>query len=524
MIIIEDVTFSLPLSTIAVNFTDGTSITMPITNECADALENVVEQVRMSFSAAGANKSPTTSPKLSTPGPLSSASSTNGWSAASETDKVSRRTPSSLLLSLLSPLISNNPQSAPAATPKTMPHVTNTSNARVHRRQARSSLVDAYRRYVLPVLKEELPSAYLLWSVKSESERLLKEFEKVKEDVTGILTKSNVDIIELRRRIIPLTRCQSSSSSSLDEETSSLSADTETCSSPLTPATSISSTPVCQTPSFNARLFPTPQAFMTSLPVAHALPHHLRSSYTALYARLEHLVTRLSQMKKLGLRYEREEGKRRWLDGLECGRLADRAVRRGWSSKQLPREVKEILNATPLKGSKLWKSITAEELKRKESESNIHPAMMEDTPYASYGEQDVDSSSESSEEQLPVTPTSKPIFASYPLIRPAMPRLCDQKTNASSLPVDAMPGDSELDQLSEIQHIKAPLPSVARNRLSYNSSPSWENNPVVGKVTSAMESLLLAGPLIKAKLAISGEDVGEEVQIEGFYGQCGLHV
>lgn len=375
------------------------------------------------------------------------------------------------------------------------------------------------------MLKEELPSAYLLWSVKSESERSLKEFEKVKEDVTGILTKSNVDIIELRRRMIPLTRCQSSSSSSLDdEEASSLSTDTETCSSPLTPATSISSTPVCQTPSFNARLFPTPQAFITSLPVAHALPHHLRSSYTALYARLEHLATRLSQLKKLGLRYEREEGKRRWLDGLECGRLADRAVRRGWSSKQLPREVKEILNATPLKSSKLWKSITAEELRRKESERNIHPAMMEDTPYASYGEEDADSASESSEEQLPVTPTSKPIFASYPLIRPAMSRLCDQKINTSSLSVDAMPADIELDQLPQIQHINAPLPSVTRNRLSYNSSPSWENNPVVGKVTSAMESLLLAGPLIKAKLAISGEDVGEEVQIEGFYGQCGLHV
>lgn len=394
----------------------------------------------------------------------------------------------------------------------------------MHRRQARSILVDTYRRYVLPILKEELPSAYLPWSVNSESERLLGEFEKVKDDIVGILTRSNVDMFELRRKMIPFTRCRSSSSSSLDEETSSSSADTETCSSPLTPATSVSSTPSCPTPGFDPKSFRTPQAFIASLPVVHTVPHHLRSSYAPLYARLEHLVTRLSQMKKLGLRYEREEGKRRWLDGLERGRLADRAVRRGWSSKQLPREVKETLNATPLKGSKLWKSITAEEMERKESEREVHSAMLEDTPYASYGEQDSDSESESGEEQLPVTPTAKSIFTSYPLIRPAIPSLCDQINNTSSLSVTSMPADSDLDEPAEVEHIKETFSSVEPTRPSYNSTRSWEDNPMVGKVTSAMGSLLLAGPLIKAKLAISGKDVGEEMQIEGFYGQCGLHV
>lgn len=499
---------------------------MPITEECAKALDNVIEQVQMSFSTANTSGSPTTSTGVRASGSLSSMTSANGLSASSETDKVSRRTPSSLLFSLLSPLISNNPQSASTAASEAAPHVINTSNARMHRRQARSILVDTYRRYVLPILKEELPSAYLPWSVKSESERLLGEFEKVKDDIVGILTKSNVDMFELRRKMIPLTRCQSSSSSSLDEEMSSLSADNETCSSPLTPATSISSTPSCQTPGFEPRSFPTPQAFMTSLPVTHIVPHHLRSSYAALYARLEHLVTRLSQIKKLGLRYEREEGKRRWLDGLERGRLADRAVRRGWSSKQLPREVKETLNATPLKGSKLWKSITADEMKRKESEREVHPAMLEDTPYASYGEEDSDSELESGKEQLPITSTTKPVFTSYPLIRPAMPSLCKQINNAPSLSATSMPADSGVDgdDPPEVQHVKESFPSAEPTRSPYNSSPSWEGSPMVGKVTSAMGSLLLAGPLIKAKLAISGKDVGEEMQIEGFYGQCGLHV
>ena len=96
-------------------------------------------------------------------------------------------------------------------------------------------------------------------------------------------------------------------------------------------------------------------------------------------ARLSLLVSRSSSIRKLNAKYEREEGKRRWMEQLERGRAGDKALRRAFSNGKNTPNVK--LSAEPIKRSGLWRSWTLDDQMRAEikeaAKAALHPAMME---------------------------------------------------------------------------------------------------------------------------------------------------
>ncbi|ORX41027.1 hypothetical protein BD324DRAFT_606724 [Kockovaella imperatae] len=381
--IIDEVTFSMAAQEITVRYIDNSFSLVPLTPECTVQLGNVIQQVHLSFQPAPAPASTTDSaPRASTSSAASvssAASSASGSSTGSSTSGH-RRTPSSLLFSFLSPLLSSN-QSQAAATRYQSPVPTPQPPARVHRRLARSLLVDAYRRHVLPALKEQLPSAYLLWQIASETARHHRDFESLKVDIQTTLGAAGVNA----SFATPMKRSHSGSSSS--ESSSQHSGDLSESDSdegvPVTPATSIfsPSSSECSSPlqSPRRRMVVNPSAYLLTLPPAPTVPDSHRTVYSSQLARLSLLVTRLSSIKKLNAKYEREEGKRRWLESLERGRAGDRALRKAYSNKEPTPNVR--LTAEPIKRSGLWRSWTLDDQMRAEvkeaAKAALHPAMME---------------------------------------------------------------------------------------------------------------------------------------------------
>ncbi|WWC72556.1 uncharacterized protein I206_106518 [Kwoniella pini CBS 10737] len=387
--IIDDVTFSLPTSTIMVNFIDGSSTTLPVSEACVAQLQRVVEEVQLSFNA------PTTLPS-SPRSSISSIASTSSASSSHASTSTPRRTPSSLLLSLLSPLLPSSSSYAPSRPSLAAPPC---APARVHRRAARSLLVDTYRRYVLPTLKEQLPCSYFPWAIASETSRQMEDFSKVRDEINRIIDNCGISREILNQRVA-LQRTRSISSSSLDSMSTDES-DSESVPSPVTPATSVFSTSTCVTPCRRPASPMSPQNFLLSIPPAHALPNQYRMAYASQLARLTQIASRVHQIKKLSVRYEREEGKRRWLEGLERGRLSDKSLRRAFLSAKYPSGSHVIVTkAEVTKCSKLWRSTTWEDIEREAEEklNNTHPAMMDISDNEEHVESDED------DEEGPITP------------------------------------------------------------------------------------------------------------------------
>ncbi|WWC92272.1 uncharacterized protein L201_007226 [Kwoniella dendrophila CBS 6074] len=411
--IIDDVTFSLPNASITINFIDGSSTVLPISISCQAQLHRVVEEVQLSFTA------PTTvpsSPRSSISSVASTSSTSSSLSRTPSNPATPRRTPSSLLLSLLSPLLSGNSQVAPTRPSLAAPPC---APARVHRRAARSLLVDTYRRHVLPLLKTQLPGSYFPWAIASETSKQMEEFTRVQSEINGIIDNCGISREDLQRRVSTSTsiaRSRSASSSSM-ESLSDDESDNDNIPSPVTPATSVFSSSTCATPfrrSSSSSSATSPKSFLLSIPPAHFLPGQYRMAYATQLSRLTKIASRINQIKRLNIRYEREEGKRKWLESLERGRLADRSLRKAFSNGESPLGMTTASTSTK---SRLWRSFTSEDLQKEqeqmESQINTHPAMMD---CSDSGEEfievvsiidssDVDAGlSESEEEEGPITP------------------------------------------------------------------------------------------------------------------------
>ncbi|KAK6906640.1 hypothetical protein I204_00550 [Kwoniella mangroviensis CBS 8886] len=388
--IIDDVTFSLPSLSITINFIDGSSTTLPISISCSAQLQRVVEEVQLSFTA------PTTVPNSPRSSISSIASTSSASSSSAANPSTPRRTPSSLLLSLLSPLL---PSSSTCSPPRPSLAAPPCAPARVHRRAARSLLVDTYRRYVLPLLKEQLPCSYFPWAVASETFRQMEEFSKVQSEINRIIDGCGInrDILDRRTANSSVSRIRSSSSSSL-QSMSDDESDSDSTPSPITPSTSVFST-CASSPSSNSsrNLAVSPREFLLSIPPAHALPAKDQMAYSSQLARLTQIASRISQIKKLSMRYEREEGKRRWLEGLERGRLSDKSLRKAFSLGEYPKTLTapSCFTSEVNRSSRLRQSYTVEDLERElDEESQLrHPAMM-----------DISDSEEDEEEEGPITP------------------------------------------------------------------------------------------------------------------------
>lgn len=354
-------TFSLPHKTIVVHFIDGTSINVDLSNDCIAQLGRVVNEVQLSFAAANAPPAP--------PPPV-----------ASPADASGRRSPMSIISSLITPLIS-----APQQRPVLPPHVAvHQQPARAHRRQARSLLVDAFRRHVLPTLKESLPSAFLLWTIQSEANQKVSEFNKARDEIIELVEMSGLQLDLAVEASLPHDRRSSGSTMGGDSEFSAT-----------------SSSDYFMAPG-------SPQRFLASVPAVSAMPVAQRPVYSAQLTRVTHLASRLGNITKLATRYEREEGKRQWLEHMDLTRDADKALRRAFSNGLLRRT--DALNATPLQRSSLSQSVTAADLDMASGLTLVPSpsleSIMENDMSDMESEPELDDRSSScSPEPLPLTPT-----------------------------------------------------------------------------------------------------------------------
>ncbi|BEI81461.1 hypothetical protein CcaverHIS002_0206210 [Cutaneotrichosporon cavernicola] len=337
--IVDNVTFSLPHSTILVHLVDGRTLNLDLSDECVATLHRVVREVQLSFAAAAAP--PPTPPPAASPAASPRSSMSSERSACSGTlspaSAAGRRTPGALLFSLLSPLLPTSPR---AQTPA---HVAaHQQPARAHRRQARSLLVDAYRRYVLPTLKERLPTHYLVWAIQSEAGSKMDEFVTLRDDICHMLSEMGIEFD-------PTAEC--SFSRSVTPRSPSIS--TAASSSEFGDATSNNDED--SDPS-------SPTGFLLRIPPAHTVPLRHRSAYSQQVTRVSELAGRVGSITQLASRYECEENKRKWLDQLDLQRDAEKAVRRAFSNRLLP--ATDARSAVPVRRSSLSQSVTAQDIER----------------------------------------------------------------------------------------------------------------------------------------------------------------
>lgn len=142
---------------------------------------------------------------------------------------------------------------------------------------------------------------------------------------------------------------------------------------------------------------PTPQSFLFSIPPTHVIPASHQHSYTILHQRMSHLSARLQSITRLSVRYEKEESRRMWLEGVESGKAVDRGLRRAWSNGQ----VKSVHFNGPSTKSALRRVISSEDVERADRQG-ASALMIE--------EEMSDSESMDEDSLVPLTP-SDPAFA-----------------------------------------------------------------------------------------------------------------
>ncbi|KAF8523799.1 hypothetical protein BU17DRAFT_63727 [Hysterangium stoloniferum] len=201
--LLDSVTFDLGTLIVTCLFIDGTTEEWPLSDRCIRLLETVVEDVNLSVEAEGDADRPKPTPPASPPSPLPSVHKPKKrrsflatlMASFSNSNSSSSTTPSSLPPPPTLPLPLQPPP--PVLTPPGVPP------CRFHRRRARSTLVDAYRRFVTSELtaryrsrharvdkdKSDLPQGgpcYALWVARST-------LRSVGEDMGRVLAGAAVE-------------------------------------------------------------------------------------------------------------------------------------------------------------------------------------------------------------------------------------------------------------------------------------------------------------------------------------------
>ena len=327
--------------------------------------------------------------------------------------------------------------------------------ARLHRRAARSILVDTFRRFILPTLKAQLPSAYLPWAASLEIERRLAEFTEIQQKVDALLVG-----FKWSPRV-PLRRFRTCAGSMSSDDSDSDYDATSGCES--TPATSVFSDMTVD--------LKNPHNYLSSVPPVHLLPTELQAQYSRLIDHIGDIAARVQSLKRLNAKFAREEGKRAWLDTLERGRISDKALRRALSNGELTRERCKLENIPiePMTRSRLWRSWTAADQERSERQAELstHPAMMED---------DSDTESER-EDDMPITPTQV-LFGRANHIDLPSPhdREPSLSTSASSDSLDE--DDVRTPEMSPEPDMLTLHPECPVEPVVVEESAPWTDNPI----------------------------------------------
>ena len=330
------------------------------------------------------------------------------------------------------------------------------------------------------MLKDHLPEAYLPWAIASEKSKRMNDFEALRDEIDMTLAYPGAKKSHSEFHIQGQASSSASSSSSSDSESGE---DSDVAPSPSTPATSVFSPSSCSSLE-RIRFDHSPQSYLLSIPPAHSVPQSLHAAYSSQLTLLTGLASRLSALKKLSARYEREEGKRRWLESLERGLAGDKALRRAFSNGHNLCATAGV-TAEPIKGSRLRLSWTAEDEERAEQSADgaIHPAMLEQDASDDFSSFDHESDSESSSCDEEVGPR--------PMIRlsSSTEDIADEKI------VLARPSPFLCDVLS-ISEDDAPALVTSRSDDSLAEADGWEPKT---PDSPTRDTFLLPSPLVTSK-------------------------
>ncbi|KAJ9116191.1 hypothetical protein QFC20_000871 [Naganishia adeliensis] len=199
---IAEVTFVTSTSQILVQMQDSTEHWLDLSPACMAQCDKVIEQVTLSF--APVPQSGRVAPLSPPTSPISHVRQKSSLSGSFLDGR--RQSPSSLLMSLLSPLIapassssSDGSEGMFSAQQSSASHQGRptarlsaqraTNPAKFHRRLARSMLVDTFRQFVLPRLKETLPSSYLSYTIDADQSRKQEEWNKLQGEIEALLER-----------------------------------------------------------------------------------------------------------------------------------------------------------------------------------------------------------------------------------------------------------------------------------------------------------------------------------------------
>lgn len=381
---ISEVTFVTSAKQIHIQMHDSTERWIELTPACMTQCDKVIEQVTLSF--APAPSSGTVAP-LSPP--MTPTSPTRSKSAASSFLDGRRQSPSSLLMSLLSPLItSSSPNSSDAsegmfsaqqarASHQGRPTATleaqrATNPSKFYRRAARSMLVDTYRQFVLPVLKETLPSSYLLFTVEADRARKQAEWNELQEEVETLLQRVSYQRPEdvmppvLRRPSLGPRGTASISVNRISENAVSVADSSSTL------CASVSSSTI--KPESITSL--APAMYIATLPPYTELPSDVRITYATMHRRINDCSCRLASLDRLKSDLQLDDTRRAGLETGEMEKNVQKGIRRAYSNGT-PSPVDRHLR--PVKSSSLRNSVVPQvDADESTPKSSVAPFQMED--------------------------------------------------------------------------------------------------------------------------------------------------
>ncbi|KAJ9119192.1 hypothetical protein QFC22_003684 [Naganishia vaughanmartiniae] len=333
----------------------GEDLEMPLVDECRVMCEAVMDHVTKSFA-------PQPSPTLTmTAAPLSPPPTPHP--TVSIENKRSR---SSLLMSLLSPLLPSSagfgwppspstcqgfitqqhsaPHQGKPTTPSVHQRIANPQ--RYHRKHARSVLVDTFARFVIPFLKNQLPvsylhrsaattsngssgtSGYLAIAVAVDVQNKQREWSRMKSEIEQLLLPVPIPVLEsvrgqgLRRPSLG-RRDTSDQLQKIDWNALDTTVECEG-SAPLSETASTETITVHLVESTCA----TRTTYFSSLPSYTTLPVRVRQRYATVHKRFGDHTSRLNALEQFDADLAEEERRRAQWESEEMDRVEEKARRR----------------------------------------------------------------------------------------------------------------------------------------------------------------------------------------------------
>lgn len=311
---------------------------MDLSPACMAQCDKVIEQVTLSF--APVPKVETVTPLSPPTSPVSHVRRKSSLSGSFMDGR--RQSPSSLLMSLLSPLItpttsgsSDGSQGIFSAQQAITSHqgrpTTTVSEqraanpARFHRRLVRSMLVDTFRQFVLPRLKETLPSSYLSYTIGADRAKKQQEWNQLQGEIEDLLER-----VSYQRTIPSVLRRPSlgpRGTASINVHRVGENALPSSGSSSTLSASSSSSTIKPESITSLA-----PAMYIATLPAYTELPNNVRITYATMHRRINDYSCRLASLDRLKSDLEMDEVRRTALEACELEKNERKGIRRACSS------------------------------------------------------------------------------------------------------------------------------------------------------------------------------------------------